>query len=355
MRARRVRFVARGEVAVEDFEIGAPAADQILIETLYSAISPGTERAFLEAAPGTGTAARGFPFQPGYSNIARVAAVGADVTRFRVGQIVASLQAHVSHALMPETIGPGRPPEKYREQFRSPITADGTFAPLHYLWPTPEGLDASAMKQCAAFNIASVGITGARFAKIELGEGVVVLGLGPVGLIAAWAAKASGGFTVVGVDPAPSRRALAARYGLDAVVASIDAVPFKPRVVIEATGKPAPIPQAFKLCAPGGRVVLLGSTRGNVEGVDFYNDVHRKGLEIIGAQVLTRPIMDSAPGRWTAWDENALVLRLVAEKRLDLSPFVAAAFPAAQAAQAYKLIQDAPDTPGVLLDWTKNK
>ena len=47
MQARKVVFAGPGKVALETFEASAPAEDQILIETLYSSISPGTERAHL--------------------------------------------------------------------------------------------------------------------------------------------------------------------------------------------------------------------------------------------------------------------------------------------------------------------
>ena len=354
MRARRVVFRSRGETRVEPFEIGSPEPDQVLVEMLYTAISPGTERAFLFAEPGTTTARKGFPFQPGYSGVARVIAVGSSVTRFAIGQTVASLFPHVSHVLMPDTIGPGFAPEKYRYAFVSPIAGDGAFVPLHYLWPLDDGLDTARLKASAAFNIAGVGVTGARYARVELGESVVVLGLGPVGLLAAWAAKASGGYPVTGVDPLEPRRRMASRLGVDHALASVDEDPRLYRIVIEATGRPEAFALALKRCKPGGRVVLLGSTRGLVESIDVYNDVHRKGVEIIGAQVLTRPMMDSAPGRWTAWDENSLVLRLIADGRLDLAPLVETEIPAARAADAYDLLTRAPDALGALLDWTRD-
>ena len=51
-------------------------------------------------------------------------------------------------------------------------------------------------------------------------------------------------------------------------------------VVIEATGTPQAILTAFGLARFGGRVILLGSTRGETEKVNFYADVHKKGLTV---------------------------------------------------------------------------
>jgi threonine dehydrogenase-like Zn-dependent dehydrogenase len=360
MQARRVVFTGKGQVEIQPFEIAKPASDQVLIQTLYTAISPGTEKAMLLAEPGTITATRGFPFHPGYSSVGQVIEIGPDVKHFRVGQHVATMQSHVSHALLPETVGPGLAPVKYRDQFRSPIAPTAPFVPLHYIWPLMDGLSEAQLKASSAMTITSVGITGARYAKIDIGESVLVLGLGPVGLIAGWGAKMAGGFPVLGVDPVASRRKTAQEFGFDAVYASADEAKDghllmagkSPTVVIEATGRPDAIPLAFKLAAQNGRVVLLGSTRGLTKEVDFYADVHRKGLTVIGAQVLSRPIHESTAGRWTAWDEDSLVLRLIAGGRLDLSAFGAAEFPADRAADAYKLIQESAETLGVVLNWT---
>jgi threonine dehydrogenase-like Zn-dependent dehydrogenase len=62
-------------------------------------------------------------------------------------------------------------------------------------------------------------------------------------------------------------------------------------------------------------------------------------------------VHESVPGRWTAWDENAFVLRLIASRRLDVSPLLAAEFPADRAADAYRLLRSSPDAMGALLNW----
>lgn len=353
MEARQLVFSARGEVSFAACNVSAPAADQILIETLYTAISPGTERAFLLAEPNTITQRSGFPFTPGYSNVGRVLEVGSAVRTFKRGDIVATRQTHVSHFLLPETVGAQEPPEHYRGQFRSPIMPSEPATGLHYIWPLPASIDEATLKACAPFAIVGVGVTGARYARIDLGESVLVIGLGPVGLYAALSAKLAGGFPVLGLDVLASRRALGEQLGIDRVYAAPDAIDDAPAVVIEATGNPDAVNVAFRLCRRNGRVVLLGSTRGVTPQVDFYTDVHRKGLTVIGAHVLTRPMLDASDGRWNAWDENALVLRLIVGGRIDTRPLIAHEFRIDDAPAAYDLIQTAPDTLGALLDWRK--
>lgn len=360
MQARKVVFAAKGKVAVEKYDKPAPADDQILIETLYSSISPGTERAHLLAEENTMTRAGGFPFQPGYSNVGRIASVGKEVTAYRPGQLVVCEQPHFSHVVLPATVGNGLLPEKYRDQYHAALSPDASFTPHHLIWPLPDGTDAKTLQACSLFSLAKVGLHGIRRARVELGEAVLIIGLGPIGLCAAQFARLQGAYPVLGLDPSPERRKFAMERGLDAVFADASKLSgghplmagMKPPVVVEATGRPEVIPQAFQLCAKKGRVVLLGSTRGVTESVNFYTDVHKQGLDVIGVHALTRPVHASVPGNWTDWDDTRLILDLVCRGRVDSAGLVTHGFPVAQAAEAYKLICDSKDAVGVVLNWS---
>src|SRR5690349_146213 len=67
MQTRRVVFPAKGKVELETVDLPASGPGQVALETIVSIISPGTELAWLNAAPGTpGT----FPQQTGYSSCA---------------------------------------------------------------------------------------------------------------------------------------------------------------------------------------------------------------------------------------------------------------------------------------------
>ena len=147
MLARQVLFTGKEKVELATFDIDSPKRDQVLIETLFSAISPGTERAMLLAQPNTATAERGFPFQPGYSNVGRVAAIGGDVKNFREGDLVATMQTHASHILLPDTLGSAEPPERYRSDFKSPLTPGVSVPQLHHIWRIPSGVRGDALNR----------------------------------------------------------------------------------------------------------------------------------------------------------------------------------------------------------------
>lgn len=63
---KRIVFKNVGEVIIEDFSLREPSEDELLVKTITTAISPGTETAFLMGLPNT---PRKYPIYPGYSNV----------------------------------------------------------------------------------------------------------------------------------------------------------------------------------------------------------------------------------------------------------------------------------------------
>jgi 2-desacetyl-2-hydroxyethyl bacteriochlorophyllide A dehydrogenase len=314
-------------VELEEYDTPAPGADELLIATRSSLISPGTERAFFLGMPNAKLVS---PIVPGYSAVGDVLQVGEDVGGWQVGERVAVGGSHASHLV----------------------------AKADVCVRLPDGLPEEA---ATFFNMAAIAMQGVRKARIELGEPAIVIGAGIVGLLAMQLARLNGALPVIIVDRDEGRLKLAADVGADAGVrADADTLATVSRlcdgdgapVVIEATGNPAAILSAFQMAARWGRVVLLGSTRGVTEEVNFYRDVHVKGLTVIGAHNSLRPLKESSPGRWTAYDDQSLALRLIAHERLTVQPLITHRFPAREAVQAYELLKSPELTAlGIILDW----
>jgi alcohol dehydrogenase len=108
-------------------------------------------------------------------------------------------------------------------------------------------------------------------AEIDLGETVVVQGLGLLGLYGCAMAKARGARLVIGLDTVPDRLNIAKRFGADMTLdisqASEDEIvrtvreacsPAGADVVIEVCGIPDVVPQALRMLRVGGRYVLAG-------------------------------------------------------------------------------------------------
>ncbi|MDE0198483.1 MAG: zinc-binding alcohol dehydrogenase [Caldilineaceae bacterium] len=325
-----VLFLERGVADVRPCEMPSAGPGELVIRALVSLISPGTERAFLLGLANTPDR---YPQKTGYSHIGEVAEVGAGVEGWAVGDRVASRANHRLFVSMP----------------------------VSNCNRIPTGL---TNERAAFFRLTSIAMQGVRKARIELGEPVAVIGCGPVGLLATQLARLSGGLPVVSIDKDARRLAFAQDFDLDAALPADDDLKEAlrvhcngddPALVIDATGHPEAIPAAFDLARSGGRVLLLASTRGDTEAVNFYRDVHIKGLTVIGAHESTRPRLDSAPGWWTHQADENTALRLLAGGRLIVDPITTHRFAWHNAAEAYAMLARwEPGMMGTLLDWQES-
>lgn len=328
MQGHRAVVTKPNVIEMQPFDVPDPGPTEVLIRTRATLVSPGTERAFFMALPNTNAA---YPLIPGYSNIGEVIAVGADVDGVAVGDRVASGTHHASHVV----------------------------APAVSCVPVPAGLDDA---DATFFNLVAIAMQGVHKARIELGESVAVIGLGPIGLFALQLARINGGLPAVAIDQDAGRLALARDLGADVALPSDDALlgalpahtgTDGAAVVVEATGASAAVVLSFRMAATRGRVILLGSARGETDGVNFYRDVHRKGLTIIGAHEITRPTRDESAGWWTQHHEQALALKLLALGRISAAPLINRRFGWADFGQAYDVLASWDRSVlGMVIDWT---
>ncbi|MDP6118960.1 MAG: zinc-binding alcohol dehydrogenase [Planctomycetota bacterium] len=327
MKGRQVVWTGPGVVTVEEKEVKEPGAGQVLVKSKYTLISPGTERAFLLAMPNT--SAR-FPCTSGYNNVGEIVELGEGVEDLKVGDLVASSGSHSEYVIVSE---------------------EGAI-------PIDQTMD---LRQAAAFNMVAIALQGVRKAQIELGEPVLVIGLGMVGNLALQLSRLSGGLPVGATDTEPSRLELAKACGADFTFNAReedlarklkDLTVGGPAVVFESTGHPAPVNDAFQYAGWRGRVVLLASTRGETEKVNFYRDVHKKGLTILGAHAGVRPRRDNSKGFWNWPADCKVALELIASERLQIEPLISHEHSANDAAEAYNLlVKWLPEFTGGLLNW----
>jgi 2-desacetyl-2-hydroxyethyl bacteriochlorophyllide A dehydrogenase len=326
MDIQQVVFTERGRAQMQTRALPEPGSGEVLVESLFSVISPGTELAVFR-----GLTDANFPYPPGYSVCGRVARCGPGVQSPREGEYVVTEGLHASHMVAPAA-----------ECFRVAVGVDAV------------GVDPM---EAAAYRMAVIALQGVRKAQVQLGESVLVIGLGVIGQLAGQIARLSGATTIAGIDPLPARRQLAANVGFDHTAENADVLVTPDGgwdVVVEATGVPAPINDALRLARRLGRVVLLGSTRGQTGQVDFYRDVHRKGLTVLGAHDSTRPRFEDASTTRTLGSDTRIVLQFLAQQRLKLRPLITQIVPAAQAPQIYEsLANNGSAVLTVALDWRR--
>lgn len=327
MRGHRVVVAAPGRVELEWLDLPRPQSGQVLLRARSTLISPGTERAFFLNLENTNPA---YPFTPGYSFVGEVVAAAEDVVALEIGDRVVCRAAHQSHTL---------------------VQADSC------LRAPPQVAD----EEAAFFALLAIAMQGLRKARIELGESVVVLGAGIVGILAMRLAQLSGGLPVIGVDLDQRRLELARHIAADEVLRNDDNLLENLRaalgadgadVVIELTGAPAAVATAFQLARARGRVALVGSSRGISEGVNFYRDVHKKGLLVIGGHESAQPRQDSSPGYWTPDREYALCLGLMARGRVQTAPLITHRYNWREFPVAYaRLASWDKDVMGMIIEW----
>lgn len=341
MRARQAVIVEPFKVEVRDVELPDPAANQILVQTAYSAVSPGTE---LAVWTGTHQWLKDpnlpdwkFPFRSGYSAAGTIAAVGTGVSDWKPGDRVSFPGNHASAELL--TLG--------HERGR--------------LWKLPEGLD---FEKAALACILRYGLGASIRVGLTLGRSAAVLGLGMIGQCALRCLLAAGANPVVGIDAVAMRREAAKKAGADAVLDASGDVKSQLRqalgttgaeVVVDATGVPDAIPTAMALACDGGQVVVVGSPRGKAKEVNFYDDLHRRYIEVSGAHgnMLFEPAHTRLAGAWDINKAQTWLLAALARGRLNLNGLITHRIAPEGLGEVYEgLLKKKEEFLGATLRWT---
>ncbi len=313
-----------------------PQANEVLVRTLYTAISAGTERANLIAAPNIdakGTQVT-YPRALGYCGVGIIENISAEVKNFKIGDKVIVFGKHSQYVCLPQ--------DKVFKFDDSVDPLDVVFAII------------------SAFPMLAV-----RRTRLEIGEAAIVFGLGILGQIAVQLCKIAGAYPVIAVDLIEERRKKALAFGADyAFDSSQDDFENKIKevtggkgaeVIIEATGLSSVINQALGVTARMGRFALLGCSRLPVDGLDFYHDIHYNGVSIIGTHTAARATLESSPGNWTLKDDISAIVKLVEGNRLNLRGLIDKIYSPYEATEVYNTLANNPqDFPiGVVFDWTK--
>ncbi|MFM8273834.1 MAG: zinc-binding dehydrogenase [Gemmata sp.] len=342
VKARQAVITEPFKTTVREVELSDPAPNQILIGAEYSAISAGTE---LAVYTGTHQWLKDpnlpdwkFPFRSGYSAAGRVLKVGKDFPGgFKEGDRVSFPGNHASAELL--TVG--------HERCR--------------VWKIPDNLDfAKASIAC----ISRYGMGVSVRAGITVGRSAAVLGLGIIGQFSLRCLLAAGAGPVVGIDAVKMRRDAALAAGADHVIdpaagdiktqlhALLGAKGAE--IVGDATGVPDAIPTAMSLACDAGQVVVVGSPRGRAKEVNFYDDLHRRYIEVTGAHgnMLFEPAHTRLAGAWDINKAQNWLIRQLAAGRLSLAGLVTHTIAPEQLGAAYEgLLKDKDNYLGVLMKW----
>lgn len=298
-------------------DIARPARGQVLVRVVASAVSPGTERAFFARLP---NAVVNFPQFPGYSAAGEVVEVGRGVKRFRPKDRVALTAPHASVAVAMES-----------EIFAVPTTV--------------------SLEEAAFIQLGIIALHGVQKAQLRPGEPVVVLGHGLIGQLLVGLASAYGAHPVISVSRTAKRvtdlilhaaqRVIILERDGSRALEGLDAA-----ITFEATGYPECIPIALRCTRSGGRVVLVGSSRGLTRNTDFGLLADR-AITIVGAHIgsLSR---SSRPMQAQAF------LHLLERKRIDVASLISERVHPWEAEWFYRRLSGNGDvTVGALFCWER--
>lgn len=347
-----------GELKVDNVPVPTIQPGGILVRTMYSLISAGTERTTVETAQKSlvgkaksrpdlvkkvlqvakrdGILATlqlvknklDTPVPLGYSSAGYVVAVGEGVTEFAVGDRVACAgQGYASHS-------------------------EVVYVPINLAVKVPEQVP---LDEAAYATLGAIALQGIRQSEVTVGDNVAVIGLGLLGLLTVQMLK-SAGCRVVGFDINPNACARAKSMGADYALSpadDMDAMLQKltrgygvdSAIITAATSGNEPIILAGDICRNKGNMVIVGAVPANVPRSPFYE----KEIDV-------RFSRSYGPGRYDVkyeeggidypygyvrWTENRNMqafLDLIDAKKIDLQSVTTHRFKIEDAIQAYDLI-----------------
>jgi 2-desacetyl-2-hydroxyethyl bacteriochlorophyllide A dehydrogenase len=274
-----------GEVEIKDIEKPIPKKGEALLKILYGGIC-GSD---LGSYRGT-FAYFSYPRTPGHEFAAEIVEIGENDKGLKKGMIVtcnpyfncgecySCQRGLVNCCTTNQTMG---------------VQREGAFAeyitmPLERIYDG-KGLPAKTLALIEPFCISYHGITRANVSK---GDKVLIVGAGTIGMLAAVAAKSLGA-TVYISDVAEQKLSYAKDFGVDGTILNDSPENFEKRVqeitknngfdvTIEAVGLPSTFQNCIDAAAFGGRVVLIGVGKKNL---DFnFTLIQKKELNIYGSR-----------------------------------------------------------------------
>ncbi len=277
------------------------------------------------------------PLPLGYCNVGVVSQTGSGITNFASGNRVVSNGKH----------------------------AEVVNVPVNLCAKVPDNV---SDEQASFTVLGAVALQGIRLVKPTLGETVVVIGLGLIGLMTVQLLRANG-CRVLGLDFESNKLSLAKKFGAEVVDISkqdpivvanifsrgrgVDAV-----IVTTSTTSNEPIHQAAQMCRKRARIILVGVTGLKLSRDDFYK------------KELTFQVSASyGPGRydsnyeekgqdypvgfvrWTEQRNFEAVLDMMSAGLLDVKSLISHQFNINEAKEAYEIIYNSKSSLGILLSY----
>jgi len=366
-----VQYQKTGKISVEDLPDIKLFPGGILVQNYYSLISAGTERTSVKTAQASlfGKAKmRPDLVKQVLENIKReglIATYKKVMNRLDNYKELGYSSAGIVLASNVDEFKPGDRVACAGYAYHSELI----FVPKNLAVKVPDNV---SLEEASFIAIGAIALQGIRQAKINLGENVVVIGLGLIGLVTIQLLKASG-CRVIGTDISERNFNLAREFGCDEVALfdnyiekvvesftkgyGADAI-----IITTATNSNEPIEKAISFARKKGRVVVVGVTGMDIPRTGFYEkeleitiscsygpgryeiDYEQKGIDYPFGYV-----------RWTEKRNMEAVIQLLSEGKISFSRLITHKIPVEEGLKAYDLITGKIDEPyiGILIEYNK--
>lgn len=311
---RAVVIPRAGEIGLQTVKLAEPGPRAVIVETVFTSISAGTERMLL--AGQLPHPMLEFPVVPGYETVGRVVEVGADVAPEWLGRWVFLGGTHCFQDVNPAWGG----------------QSATLFAKVDRVVP----LDGVEPVHGVLLSLAATALHGVDRLNVTAGQRILVLGQGPVGQIAARLAAQRGAWVAV-TDRVPSRLAraqadLIINAGETDVAKAVDG---PVDGIIEATGSMEALAQALPALKLGGAILLLG----------FYQTLQLPYMPLFLKEAELLTAKEWAPGDLMRCRD------LLADGSLDVAPLLTHRMPVDDVVAAYDVALQDQDCLKLVLDW----
>jgi len=328
-------------VSVVEEPLPDPLPDQVLVKTLMSAISPGTELLVYrgqwpldlpvdETIPAL-SGKFSYPVKYGYSCVGKVVDIGSNVSTKWLNRLVFSFNPHESHFV----------------------------ASVDSVIPMPETLSS---EEAAFLPNMETAVSFLMDGRPRIGEFVVVFGQGVVGLLTTGLLSLFPLGRLITLDSFAGRREKSCVFGaalsLDPQAADTvstlkdllhwDGAFRGSDLTYELSGNPAALDPAITITGFAGRIVV-GSWYGEKRAsVSLGGRFHRSRIRIISSQVST--LEPDVTGLWTKQRRLDLAMQML--QQVPVTKLITHRFPISQVADAYSTLdQRAEEAVQVMLTY----
>ena len=331
----KVIFTAPKKAELVEWEIPAVGDDEVLVRTIVSQISTGTELTMLEAnveADSPWWENIVFPnYDVGYSAVGEIVAVGKDVSADMIGKRVFIQANHQKYVVM-------------KAEWTMPIE------------------DNVASDDAVFACIACITNGSVRCSQINPGDACVVYGAGIIGQMVARLAKIAGSTRVYVADISDLRLSklpddpcfIPINSAKENVLDVLKKNPLDSEgvpVVFETTSVPSLVQQEIYCLCQRGKLIVTSSPKGKaLIDLDYCN---RKGISIIGAHnFAVHPAQASPFNRWTRRRDSEFFLELMHKGQMTVNEMHTDRYNYKDVVAAYEMLMaDRTKALSVLIDW----